>query len=128
GADIVVGGPVRHPGLVVGGQKVEQPAHLQQALDVVLVGPVGNAGLRRMYGCATEFLGGDHLVGHGLHHVGPGDEHVTGVAHHEHEIGHGRRIDVAAGAWTHDHRNLRNDPGGDHVALEHLAVAAHRGH
>ena len=80
-----------------------------------------------MHRGAAELFGGDDLVGHRLHHVGPGDEHVARVAHHEDEIGHRRRIDVAAGARPHDHRNLRNDAGGDDVALEHLAVAAERG-
>src|SRR5499427_96410 len=34
---------------------------------------------------------------------------------------------VTAGARAHDHRDLRNDARGDHVALEHLAIAAERG-
>ena len=80
-----------------------------------------------MHRGAAEFFGGDDLVGHGFDHVGPGDEHVARVAHHEDEIGHGRRIDVTAGARAHDHRNLRDDARGEHVALEHLAVAAERG-
>ncbi len=57
---------------------------------------------------------------------GSGDEHVARVAHHEDEVGHRRRIDVAAGARPHDHRNLRDDAGRQHVALEHLAIAAER--
>ena len=125
--DVVVRGPFGHTGLVVGGKKVEQPAHLQQAFDVVVVGAVGDAGLRRVHRGAAELLRRDYFVGHGLHHVGTGDEHVAGFAHHENEIRHGRRIDVAARAWSHDDGNLRNDAGGDHVALEHLAVAAERG-
>ena len=75
---------------------------------------------------AAELLGGDRLVGDGFHHIGAGDEHVAGVAHHEDEIGHRRRIDVAAGARPHDQRDLRNDARGQHVALEHLAIAAER--
>ncbi len=81
-----------------------------------------------MHGRAAELFRGDHFVGHRLHHVGAGDEHVGGVAHHEDEIGHGRRIDVAARARPHDDADLRNDAGGEHVALEHLAVAAERRH
>ena len=57
---------------------------------------------------------------------GPGDEHVARVAHHEDEVGHRRRIDVAAGARPHDDGNLRDDAGRQHVALEHLAIAAER--
>src|SRR5262249_41841878 len=75
----------------------------------------------------AEFLSRHHLVGHGLHHVGAGHEHVAGVAHHENEIGHGRRINVAARARAHDDGNLRDHAGGDHVALEYLAVTAERG-
>ena len=81
-----------------------------------------------MHGSAAELLGGDDLVGHRLHHVRAGDEHVARVAHHEDEIGHRRRVDVAAGARPHDHGNLRNDARGDDVALEHFAVAAERRH
>ena len=77
---------------------------------------------------AAELLGRHRLVGHRLHHVRAGDEHVARVAHHEDEVGHRRRIDVAAGARPHDQRNLRDDAGGEHVALEHLAIAAERRH
>src|SRR5258708_30765169 len=53
---------------------------------------------RSVHRGAAEFFGRDHLVGDGLHHIGAGDEHVAGVLHHEDEVGHRRRIDVAAGA------------------------------
>ena len=81
-----------------------------------------------MHRGAAELFGGDDLVGHRLHHVGAGDEHVAGVAHHEDEVGHGRRIDVAAGARAHDHGNLRNDARGDDISLEDFAVTAKRRH
>ena len=77
---------------------------------------------------AAELLGRHHLVGHRLHHVGAGDEHVAGVAHHEDEVGHRRRIDVAARARAHDDADLRDHARGDHVALEHVAIAAERRH
>ena len=120
--------PFRRAGGIIRRQEIEQPAHLQQAFDVVVVGAVGDRGFRGVHRGAAQFLGGDDLVGHGLHHVRAGDEHVARVAHHEDEIGHRRRIDVAAGARPHDHRNLRDDARGDDVALEHLAVAAERRH
>ena len=107
-------------------QEVDQPAHLQQRLDVVVIGAVGDRGLGRVDLRAAEFLGRHRLVRHRLHHVRAGDEHVARVAHHEDEVGHRRRIDVAAGAGPHDQRNLRDDAGGQHVALEHLAIAAER--
>ncbi len=111
-----------------GGQEVDQPAHLQQRLDVVVVGAVGDRGAGGVNLRAAELLGGDGLVGDGLDHVGAGDEHVAGVAHHEDEVGHRRRIDVAARAGAHDQRNLRNDARGEHVALEHFAIAPERRH
>ena len=115
------------PSRVVGRQEVDQPAHLQQRVDVVLEGAVGDRGARRMHGCATELFGGDDLVGNGLHHIGAGDEHVAGVLHHEDEVGHGRRIDVAAGAGAHDHGDLRDHAGGDHVAAKHIGVSCECG-
>ena len=81
-----------------------------------------------MHARAAQLLGRHGLVGHRLHHVGAGDEHVARVLHHEDEVGHGRRIDVAARARPHDHGDLRDDARGQHVAQEHLAVAAERRH
>ena len=120
-------GPLRHAARVARRQEVDQPAHLQQALDVVLVGAVGDRGLGGVDRRTAELLRRHHLVGDGLHHLGAGDEHVAGVLHHEDEVGHRRRIDVAARARAHDDADLRDDAGGQHVALEHLAVAAKRG-
>ena len=81
-----------------------------------------------MHARAAQLFGRDGLVGDGLHHVGAGDEHVARVLHHEDEVGHGRRVDVAARARPHDDGDLRDDAGGQHVAQEHLAVAAERRH
>ncbi len=122
-ADVVKARPFRHAVGVVGRQEVDQPAHLQQRLDVVLERAVGDRGARGVHGGAAEFFGGDDLVGDGLDHVGPGDEHVAGVLHHEDEVGHGRRIDVAAGAGPHDDRDLRDHAGRDDVAAEHVGIA-----
>ena len=77
---------------------------------------------------AAKLLGGHRLVGDGFDDIGAGDEHVAGVAHHEDEIGHRRRIDVAARARPHDQRDLRDDARGQHIALEHFAIAAERRH
>ena len=111
---------------VVRRQEVHEPAHLEKRLDVVLVGAVGDRRLGRVHAGAAELLGRHRLVGHRLHDVGAGDEHVARVLHHEDEVGHGRRVDVAAGARAHDDGDLRDDAGGQHVAQEHLAVAAER--
>ena len=117
-----------HARLIVRGQEVHQPPHLQQRLDVVLIGAVGDRRLGGVHDGAAELLCGHLLLGHGLHHVGAGDEHVGGIFDHEDEVGHGRRIDVAAGARPHDHRDLRDHARGEHVPGEHLAIAAERRH
>ena len=109
-----------------GGQEVDQAAHLQQRLDVIVIGAVGDRAFGGVDRGAAELFRRHGLVGDGLHDVRAGDEHIARVAHHEDEVGHRRRIDVAAGAGAHDHGNLRNDAGGQHIALEHLAIAAER--
>src|SRR5262249_61912819 len=72
---------------------------------------------------AAQLLLGDVLAGHRLHHVGAGDEHVGRVLDHEHEVGHGRRVDGAAGARAHDHTDLGDHARGLNVAGEDAAVA-----
>ena len=127
-ADVIEARPLRHAIGVVGGQEVDQPAHLQQRLDVVFESAVRDRGTRGVHRGAAEFFRGDDLVGDGLHHVRPGDEHVAGVLHHEDEIRHRRRIHVAAGAWTHDDGDLRDHARGDDVAAEHIGIARERRH
>ena len=121
-------GELRHARFVTRWEKVHQPAHLQQRLDVVVIGAVGDGRLRRVHDCPAKLLCRHLLLGNRLHHVRAGDEHVGGVFDHKDEVCHGRRIDVAAGARTHDHRDLRDHPGSEHVAQEHLAIAAKRRH
>ena len=123
----IAGRPRRRPLAVRGRQEIHEPAQLQQGLDVVLEGQVGNAGFRGVGHRPAQFLVGDGLVGHGLHHVRPGDEHVGGVLDHEDIVGHGRRVDRAAGARPHDQRDLRHHARGQHVALEDLGVAGQGG-
>ena len=72
---------------------------------------------------AAQFLLGDLCSGHRLHHIGTGDEHVRGLVDHEHEIGHGRAVDRAAGARAHDHADLGRHARGLDVAIEDPAVA-----
>ncbi len=79
-----------------------------------------------MHARAAELFRRHLFIGHRLHDIGTGDEHVGRVLHHEDEIGHGRRIDIAARAWAHDHPNLRDDAGRAHIAQEHFAIAAKR--
>ncbi len=55
------------------------------------------------------------------------DEHLRGLADHEHEVREGGRVGGAAGARAEHHRDLRDDAGGARVALEDAAVAGERG-
>ena len=75
---------------------------------------------------AQLFLRHD-LIGYRLHHVGAGDEHVATVFDHEDEVGHRRAVDRPARARPHDQADLRHHAAGEHVALEHLGIAAQAG-
>ena len=75
---------------------------------------------------AAELLEGDVLAGDRLHHVGAGDEHVRGALHHEDEVGHGRRVDGAAGARPQDHADLGDHARRRDVAVEDAAVGVQR--
>ena len=86
----------------------------------------GHARLGGVAHGAPELLEGDVLAGHRLHHVGAGDEHVRRALHHEDEVGHGRRVDRAAGAGPEDHADLGDHPRGGHVAVEDAAVGVQR--
>ena len=90
--------------VLVGGHEVRDPA-------LGLVGPG-----------AAQLLELDVLTGDGLDDVGSGDEHVRGLVDHDDEVGDRRRVDRAARARAHDQRDLRDHPGGLHVAVEDLAV------
>ena len=91
---------------------------------VGLAGELGHAALGVVGHGAAQVLKADLLAGDALDDVRAGDEHVGGVLHHEDEVGHGRRVDRAAGGGAHDGRDLGDDAGGDGVPIEDLAVAA----
>ena len=80
--------------------------------------------LRRVGGRSAEIFGVDLLMGHGLHHVRSGHEHVARVLDHDREVRDRRRIDRAARARPHHDRDLGNDAGGQDVAQEDLGVPA----
>ena len=119
-------------GDVQGRQRVEVVARQvgQQRLDVVegvglvLGQVVGHAGLGVVRARAAELLERDLLAGDGLHDVGAGDEHLAGLVDHHDEVGERGGVDVPAGGRAHHQGDLRDDPGGVHVALEDLAVEA----
>ena len=124
----VVAGAQRRLFAVVQRQVVVEAAQHHQRLDVVLESQIGHAALAGVRDGAAQFLGRDFFVRHGLHHLRAGHEHVAAVLDHEDEVGHGRRIHRAAGAGAHDQADLRDHAAGHHVALEHVGVAAERGH
>ena len=113
---------------VVGGQVGQQVAGEIDAILLVLGLVVRDAGLDVVRVRAAELLEGHVLAGHRLDHVGTCDEHVAGALHHEGEIGDRGRVDRAARARTHDERDLRDDAGGHHVAVEDLGEQAERHH
>ena len=120
-----VGGRAFGDGLAVRrGEEIDEVARREQRLDIVLERIVGDAGLGRVRHRAAQRFLRHHLVGHRLHHVGAGDEHVARILHHEDEVGHRRRIDRAARARAHDQADLRHHARREHVALEHLGIAA----
>ncbi len=130
GRDRVVGGGRDDRRLVeVVGREVgqQEPRELDA---VLLVGRlvVGDAGLGGVGVRAAELLDGDVLAGHGLDHVGPGDEHVAGALDHQREVGDRGGVDRAAGRRAHDEADLRDDAGGAGVAEEDLREQAERDH
>ena len=77
---------------------------------------------------AAQGLGFHLFMGDGLDDLGPGDEHVAGLLHHDDEVGDGRGVDRPAGAGSHDDRDLGNDPGTLDIPSEDLPVAAQADH
>ncbi len=114
------GGPSRF----VRRQEVDEPAHLQQRLHIVVEAPSA----MEVFVVCTEAPPSSSCVttslGHCLHHVRTRHIHVRRVADHEDEVGHRRGIDVPARAGSHDQADLRDHAGGRSLALEHLAIAA----
>ena len=91
-----------------------------------MCGEMSDTALRRVRRRPAKELRVDIFVCHGLHDTRPGDEHVARAFDHDDEIGDGRRIDGAPGAWTQDQRDLRDDAGGQDVAQEDVRVATER--
>ena len=87
---------------------------------------MGVAALGVVRARAAEFLERDVLAGDGLDDVRAGDEHLRGLVDHDDEVGQRGGVDVPAGGRAHDQRDLRDDAGGAHGAVEDLAVQAER--
>src|SRR5678815_4596792 len=84
---------------------------------------MGHTALAGMRFCAAQVFFAHFFMSHRLDHVRTSDEHVTVGLAHEDKIGDGRRIHRAAGAGTHDCRNLRHHTRSHDIALENIAVA-----
>ena len=113
---------------IVLGQVTEQSPRKVERLGFVARRQVGDAADRRVGGRAAQSFGVNILVGHGLHDIRAGDEHVARALDHDDVVGHRRRVHRAAGARTEDDRDLGNDAGRQHVAQEDVGIAAKRHH
>ena len=84
---------------------------------------VRHAAPRAVHARSPQRLGVDVLVHHGLDHLGPREEHVAVVLHHHGEVRQRRRVGRAAGARTHDRRDLRDDARGIRIQFEDVRVS-----
>ena len=75
-----------------------------------------------MHGGPAQGLMGHFLIRDRLHDVRAGHIHVGGVLHHEDEVGHRGRVNIAPGARAHDDGNLRDDAGGEHILHENVRI------
>ena len=103
--------------------KSPQPA---KRLNVVIKRKVRHTRLGGVCLGASQLLLRHNLVGHGLDDLGPGNKQVRGIANHHREIGKSGGVHGPAGAGAHDHGDLRDDAGGEHVLLEDVGVPAER--
>ncbi len=108
------------------GRYAEQPTDEQQRRRLGFGEELRDSADLVVDASAAEALEVDLLVGHRLHDVRPGDEHVARPIDHHREISDRRRVDRAAGAWTEDDRQLRHDARRQRVAQENLGVPAQR--
>ena len=111
---------------VVTWQKREQFANQPQTVAVVIDHEVGDPALLVVRHRAAELLHRHLLVRHGADDIGAGHEHVARAAHHDGEVGDGRRVHGPAGARPHDGGDLRDDPGRKRVAQKDVGVARQR--
>ena len=111
---------------IVGGHEAEQFTNLLQAGEFGIAGEMRDAAGGRVRVGTAELLHRDVFVGHRLHHVGPGHEHVAGAAHHVDKVGDRRRIHGTTGAWSQDGRDLRYHARRHRVSQEDVGVPPER--
>ena len=108
--------------LVVRRQIREEGAHEVYGVLFVHRDELRDAARRGVRVRAAERFERHFLARHGLDDIRPGDEHLRDAVHHHDEIGHRGRVDGAARARPGDDRDLRDDAGALHIAIEDIAV------
>ncbi len=114
----------RCSGLVVARQVGQQILDVVQGVLLAVGDVVRDTRLDHVGVGAAEVLHRDVLAGDGLDDVGAGDEHLAGLVDHHDEVGESGGVDVTTGRGAHDQRDLRDDTGGLHIAVEDLTVEA----
>src|SRR5262249_17819565 len=107
---------------VIGRQKGEQFSQQQQALLVIVSNEMRDTAGAVVRHCAAKLFFGYLFVRDGLDHIRARDEHVTRFVNHYDEVGNRRRIDGAAGARSHNCRELRDHSGRDGVSQENIRI------
>src|SRR5215472_14440649 len=111
---------------IVRWQKTHQLANHGEAIGVIACDKMRDAALLIVRHRPAKFLLRDLLVRDGLNDVGPGHEHVRGLARHENKIGDRGWIDRAPRTRAHDGADLRNDAARKRVAQENVSVTGQR--
>src|SRR5581483_6501873 len=124
----VAGGTARRVFAIVLRQVAQQLANHACTLRIIRGDEVSHAAHGVVGVGAAQLFLRDVFVSYGLDDVGTGDEHVTGVVHHEGEIGDGGRVYSTTRTGPHNGGNLRHHAAGQSVAQEDVGVAGERHH
>lgn len=100
----------------------EQVADVLEGLLLTGCQVVRVAGLHVVSAGVAQLLVADLLASDRLEHVRPGHLHVRCAAHHDDEVGDGWRVGSPSGTGAHHQGDLRDDPGGLHMAPEEFRV------
>ena len=95
---------------VVLGEVAEELLYHVDRVLVILPREMGDPTFGVVSDRPPQLFIGDLLMGYGLDHLGPRDEHVAAFLAHEDEVGQGRGIDGASSTRAEDDRNLGNNP------------------
>ena len=81
---------------------------------------------RSMYRSASKLFHRTFFIDHRLHHLRSRDKHLADPIYHKNIITDRRRVTGASGAWTHDHRDLRNHTRCFGIAQKDVGITAQR--